>query len=131
MRVDHPDGLRHPAAYLDDLADLTGSAWVVVEKILEPGEVLPERWQTAGTTGYDALGLIDRVFVDPAGEATLGELDDRLRDGVPPWPQLVRDNKRHVAQTILNAEVRRIARELARELDVEPEESWRAASRRP
>jgi (1->4)-alpha-D-glucan 1-alpha-D-glucosylmutase len=125
LRVDHPDGLRHPAAYLDDLADLTGSAWVVVEKILEPGEVLPERWQTAGTTGYDALALIDRVLVDPAGEAALGQLDDRLRGGVPPWPELVRDNKRHVAQTILNAEVRRIARELARELDLEPDQTWR------
>ena len=125
LRVDHPDGLRHPAAYLDDLAGLTGAAWVVVEKILEPGEELPDRWQTAGTTGYDALALVDRVLVDPAGEAALGQLDDRLRGGVPPWPELVRDNKRHVAQTILNAEVRRIARELARELDVEPEETWR------
>ena len=65
LRVDHPDGLRHPAAYLDDLAGLTDSAWVVVEKILEPGEELPERWRTAGTTGYDALALIDRVLVDP------------------------------------------------------------------
>ncbi|KAA1426381.1 malto-oligosyltrehalose synthase [Nocardioides antri] len=126
LRVDHPDGLRHPAAYLDDLAGLTDSAWVVVEKILEPGEELPERWQTAGTTGYDALALIDRVLVDPAGEAALGALDDRLRDGVPPWPDLVRDNKRHVAETILNAEVRRIARELARELALDPDERWRA-----
>ncbi len=127
LRVDHPDGLRHPAAYLDDLAGLTDGSWVVVEKVLEPGEELPERWQTAGTTGYDALGLIDRVLVDPAGETALSELDDRLRGGVPPWPELVRDNKRHVAQTILNAEVRRIARELARELEVAPMESSRTA----
>ncbi len=126
LRVDHPDGLRHPAAYLDDLADLTDTAWVVVEKILEPGEELPERWRTAGTTGYDVLALIDRVLVDPAGEAALGELDDRLRGGVPAWSELVRDNKRHVARTILNAEARRIARELARELDVDADESWRA-----
>ncbi|WP_322937235.1 malto-oligosyltrehalose synthase [Nocardioides bizhenqiangii] len=126
LRVDHPDGLRHPAAYLDDLAGLTGSAWVVVEKILEPGEELPQRWQTAGTTGYDALALIDRALVDPAGETALGDLDDRLRGGVPPWPELVRDNKRQVTETILNAEVRRIARELARELDIEPAQAWRA-----
>lgn len=126
LRIDHPDGLRHPAAYLDDLAGLTSGAWVVVEKILEPGEELPGRWRTAGTTGYDVLGLIDRVLVDPAGEAPLGELDDRLRGGVPPWPEMVRANKREVAQTILNAEVRRIAQELARELDVQPTDEWRA-----
>ena len=41
LRVDHPDGLRDPAAYLDDLAELTGGAYVLVEKILEPGETLP------------------------------------------------------------------------------------------
>ena len=66
------------------------------------------------------------MLVDPDGEAPLGDLDDRLRGGVPPWPTLIRDNKRHVAQTILNAEVRRIARELAREVDVAPDQDWRA-----
>ena len=41
LRVDHPDGLRDPKRYLDDLAALTGGAYVLVEKILEPGEHLP------------------------------------------------------------------------------------------
>ena len=40
LRVDHPDGLRDPGGYLDDLAELTGGAYVLVEKILEPGEEL-------------------------------------------------------------------------------------------
>ncbi len=43
LRVDHPDGLRDPGGYLDDLAALTGGAYVLVEKILEPGEELPRR----------------------------------------------------------------------------------------
>jgi (1->4)-alpha-D-glucan 1-alpha-D-glucosylmutase len=125
LRVDHPDGLRHPAAYLDDLADLTGSAWVVVEKILEPGEDLPASWSTAGTSGYEALAVIDRVLVDPAGEDALTALDDRLRGGAVSWTDLVRSSKRDVATGILNSEVRRIARELATELDVEPTRQWR------
>ena len=41
LRVDHPDGLRDPGDYLDDLARLTGGCYVLVEKILEPGEELP------------------------------------------------------------------------------------------
>jgi (1->4)-alpha-D-glucan 1-alpha-D-glucosylmutase len=56
LRIDHPDGLADPGGYLDRLADATGGAWVVVEKILEPGEQLPGHWATAGTTGYDASG---------------------------------------------------------------------------
>ena len=41
LRVDHPDGLRDPVGYLEDLAALTDHAYVLVEKILEPGEELP------------------------------------------------------------------------------------------
>lgn len=115
LRVDHPDGLRDPAAYLDRLADLTGSAYVLVEKILEGGERLPESWATAGTTGYDALALVERVLVDPAGVQQLGALDLALRGRdhlEQPWEDLVHERKLAVATGSLLAEVRRIVREL-------------------
>lgn len=112
LRVDHPDGLRDPGQYLDDLAALTGGAYVLVEKILEPGEELPRTWATAGTTGYDALALVDRVLVDPAGEQPLDALEARLRGRDVDWPAMIHDTKRAVAHGILHAEVRRITREL-------------------
>jgi malto-oligosyltrehalose synthase/malto-oligosyltrehalose trehalohydrolase len=112
LRVDHPDGLRDPGGYLDDLAALTGGAYVLVEKILAPGERLLDSWATAGTTGYDVLALLDRVLTDPAGRAPLTSLDARLRGGPVDWADLVHDNKRLVADTILRAEVLRIGREL-------------------
>jgi malto-oligosyltrehalose synthase/malto-oligosyltrehalose trehalohydrolase len=121
LRVDHPDGLLDPGRYLDDLAQLTGGCYVVVEKILGldagSGEVaveeLPAGWATAGTTGYEALAVVDRVLVDPAGEVPLGALEDALRGGGVEWAELVRDSKLAVAEGILNSEVRRIAREVA------------------
>lgn len=114
LRVDHPDGLRHPGAYLDRLAELTGGAYVLVEKILEGDERMPRGWATEGTTGYDALGDIDRVLVDPAGEAPLTDLDTRLRGGEPvDWAELIHDTKRAVADGILRSEVLRLDRELA------------------
>ena len=64
IRVDHPDGLRDPGEYLQRLRDAAPDAWLVVEKILEPGEQLPA-WPVAGTTGYDALSEVCGVFVDP------------------------------------------------------------------
>ena len=112
LRVDHPDGLRDPEGYLEDLAELTDGAYVLVEKILEPGERLPGSWSTAGTTGYDALGSVDRVLTDPAGEAPLTALADRLAGRPLDWHQLIHDTKRAVADGALNAEVRRIVREI-------------------
>ena len=112
LRVDHPDGLRDPGGYLDDLAELTDNAYVLVEKILEPGEELPKVWATDGTTGYDVLALVDRVLTDPAGAEPLGALDDRLRERTTVWADVVHDNKRAVADTILRSEVLRIGREL-------------------
>mgnify|MGYP001089109901 CR=1 FL=1 len=104
LRVDHPDGLADPAGYLAALAKLSGGRYTVVEKILEPGEELPSDWRCAGTTGYDALGLIDRVLVDPAGEPAL------TSGYAGSWPDLVHATKRAVADGILGSEVRRLAR---------------------
>lgn len=114
LRVDHPDGLRDPKAYLDDLARLTGGAYVLVEKILEPGETLPTSWATAGTTGYDALAHVDRVLTDPAGRVPLDALETRLRGGEMHWPSFVLARKLEVAGGILRSEVRRIVREVRR-----------------
>ena len=113
LRVDHPDGLREPGRYLDDLAGITGGAYVLVEKILHPGEVLPPSWATAGTTGYDALALLDRVLTDPAAREPLDLLETRLRRSSVDWEQMVHDTKRAVADGILGSEVRRIVRELS------------------
>ena len=77
FRVDHPDGLLDPLAYLRRLAD-EAFEWradarypVWVEKILLPGELLPAAWPVAGTTGYDFLNQAERAFVHPAGFAQL------------------------------------------------------------
>ncbi|MDI6912460.1 malto-oligosyltrehalose synthase [Nocardioides sp.] len=116
LRVDHPDGLRDPQGYLDDLAELTGGAYVLVEKILEPGEGLPHSWATQGTTGYDGLALVDRVLTDPAGRAPLDALETRLRGAPVDWSEMVHGTKRAVADGILGSEVRRITREVVARL---------------
>ncbi|MDQ6656977.1 MAG: malto-oligosyltrehalose synthase [Actinomycetota bacterium] len=116
IRVDHPDGLADPAGYLDALAELTAGRFVLVEKILEGDEELPASWKCAGTTGYEALALLDRLFVDPAGEPDLDALDTALRGTAADWPDLVHEAKRAVADGILRSEVLRLAR-LVPEID--------------
>jgi (1->4)-alpha-D-glucan 1-alpha-D-glucosylmutase len=109
IRVDHPDGLRDPGGYLERLRAAAPDAWLVVEKILEPGEEMPA-WPVGGTTGYDALAEVCGVFVDPGTEAFFDTLDHHLTGGETTWQNLVHDCKHHVATTLLAAELGRLAR---------------------
>lgn len=109
LRVDHPDGLADPSGYLDVLAARTGSAWIVVEKILAVGERLPEDWPVAGTTGYefcnDAVGL----FVDPAARPAL-DASARAFEATPDdEAAALRRAKAEVLSADLAADARRVA----------------------
>jgi (1->4)-alpha-D-glucan 1-alpha-D-glucosylmutase len=84
LRIDHIDGLADPYLYLERLQRRVGPGfYVVVEKILGVDEVLPN-WPAAGTTGYDALRILDGVFLDPRGDdeidALYAEVDARSED---------------------------------------------------
>jgi (1->4)-alpha-D-glucan 1-alpha-D-glucosylmutase len=118
IRVDHPDGLREPGEYLRRLRDAAPDAWLVIEKILEPGEEMPE-WPVAGTTGYDALAEVGGVFVDPSTEAFFDTLDHHLSGGETSWQDLVHGTKLQVATTLLAAELARMSR-LVPEIEAAP-----------
>ena len=108
LRIDHPDGLADPRAYLRQLAAATDGTWVAVEKILEGDETLPADWACAGTTGYDALNRISGLFIDPAGAAPLSTVLDHFTGGSPTVDEVVEDSKRLVIEHILTTEVRRL-----------------------
>jgi (1->4)-alpha-D-glucan 1-alpha-D-glucosylmutase len=108
LRIDHPDGLADPGGYLARLAEATGGAWVVVEKILEPGELLPDQWPTAGTTGYDALNRVLGLFVDPAGELPLTALWSSVTGDDRAYEDVVDETKHLVLREVLPAEVNRL-----------------------
>ncbi|MGH9065906.1 MAG: malto-oligosyltrehalose synthase, partial [Acidimicrobiales bacterium] len=88
LRIDHIDGLRDPQGYLERLRASSGGAWVVVEKILEPGERLRETWPVAGTTGYDFGATVTGLFMDPAGEAPITALWEELSGSDEPFAEV-------------------------------------------
>src|SRR4051794_1488603 len=114
FRIDHPDGLADPRGYLRRLAERTGGAWVVVEKILEGHEELPSDWPCAGTTGYDALLRVGGLFVDPAGAAPLAALHSELTGEPADFSPVVEEAKREIVQHGQYAEVHRLVELLAR-----------------
>jgi (1->4)-alpha-D-glucan 1-alpha-D-glucosylmutase len=104
LRIDHPDGLYDPVGYFqrlqqaylqrrwqqflgarqieaaghfpveEALAAHPRPLYVVVEKILEAHETLPETWPIYGTTGYEFLNQLNGVFIDQANSDALREL---------------------------------------------------------
>ncbi|MDI3241408.1 malto-oligosyltrehalose synthase [Arthrobacter sp. AL08] len=111
LRIDHPDGLADPEGYLHRLREVTGGSYLLIEKILEPGEQLPAGFDCDGTTGYDALADVDRLFVDPAGQADLDALDTGLRGGqAADYEDMIRGTKRRITDGILHSEMLRLAR---------------------
>ncbi|WP_067491526.1 malto-oligosyltrehalose synthase [Actinomadura hibisca] len=108
LRIDHPDGLTDPRAYLERLAAEAGGAWTVVEKITTGGEELPRDWRCAGTTGYDALGMVGGLFVDPQGDKPLTETYAAFTGGAPGFAEVEYRSRRHAAEHGLRPEIDRL-----------------------
>ncbi len=78
LRLDHIDGLAEPKAYLQRLREAVGTdTFIVVEKILGPGEELPADWPVQGTTGYEFITALSGLFIDGDG---LDKLDQAYRN---------------------------------------------------
>ncbi len=71
VRVDHVDGLADPGRYLDRLRSAIGDRWLLVEKILGPGETLPAEWPVDGTTGYEHITTTQHLMLDDAARPVL------------------------------------------------------------
>ncbi|ETK33823.1 malto-oligosyltrehalose synthase [Microbispora sp. ATCC PTA-5024] len=111
LRVDHPDGLADPRGYLRRLRPhVPGPLWV--EKILIDDERLPSDWPCDGTTGYDALNMITRLFVDPSSRERLIETFARhtgVQDG---YEDVRHESKKHVIELFFRGEVDRLTADL-------------------
>ena len=106
LRIDHPDGLADPGGYLRRLAE-HGVERIWVEKILEPGEELPD-WPVEGTTGYEFMADATGLFIDPAGEEPLTALYRSLTGERREFSELADEAKREEAHTTFQPEVERL-----------------------
>lgn len=107
LRVDHPDGLRDPAQYLRRLREAAPDAWIVVEKILEPGERL-RHWPVAGTTGYDFIRRTDSLQVDSRAGEAISRAYGTFTGRQAPFAEVARQGKVDVMEEILGSELNRV-----------------------
>jgi (1->4)-alpha-D-glucan 1-alpha-D-glucosylmutase len=125
LRIDHIDGLADPKAYLERLDRAIRhrgrEPYILVEKILAEGETLPGSWPVAGTTGYDRLGIIDRLFCDEAGASSLIDRYRRTTGRIQSPAELIRTAKRRFLETEYRSEISRLARAVHRGAAARPE----------
>ena len=108
VRIDHPDGLRDPLEYLKRLRERAPDAWVVGEKILEPGEFLRENWPIQGTTGYDFLNVVAGVLVAPEGMMELTGVYGEFTGQPTDFHAIAHEKKINVTQEALGSDVNRL-----------------------
>lgn len=123
VRIDHIDGLRDPAEYLERLQQRvrqqTGEPpYVVIEKILSGDEQLPVTWAAAGTTGYEFIASSNGLFIHPVGWKEIGDAYERWT-GITDFTALVREKKRLVMNNLFPGELRALATRLVQLAAVE------------
>jgi (1->4)-alpha-D-glucan 1-alpha-D-glucosylmutase len=114
LRIDHPDGLRDPAGYLEALRAAAPDTWIVAEKILEPGESRRADWPIDGTVGYEFSNRTLGLFVDAGSEHVLDDLYATIVGEHVAYDRVVDDAKREVLDRLFPAEVTWLADTFAR-----------------
>ncbi|RZL17636.1 MAG: malto-oligosyltrehalose synthase, partial [Pedobacter sp.] len=106
LRIDHVDGLFDPSAYLTQLRSLCGEqTYIVVEKILEPSELLPSNWPIQGTTGYDYLGLVNQLFTNEKAEKQFNKFYKGLGRFNSPIAMQIQRKKREFLNVYMQGEL--------------------------
>ena len=126
LRIDHVDGLYDPEHYLRQLQDWAAtelpqqgtddlpSLFVVVEKILGPGEQLPSSWPVAGTTGYDFVRLLNGLFVRTDQAKAMDVAYITLTGERLSYDELVYQSKRLIMRASMSSELNGLGHQLNR-----------------
>ena len=87
-----------------DWAAAQGPLYVVVEKILEPREALPQEWPVRGTSGYDFVYAGNQIFISRENERRFTEFYGRLTGETADPETIIYESKLKVMQNALSSE---------------------------
>jgi (1->4)-alpha-D-glucan 1-alpha-D-glucosylmutase len=93
---------------------LARGLYVVVEKVLMPGEALQEDWPVYGTTGYDFSAALGGLFVDATAELAMSRAYARFVGRRMDLGAIVYHAKKLILRTALASELNVLAAELSR-----------------
>ncbi|MEO8358785.1 MAG: malto-oligosyltrehalose synthase [Vicinamibacteria bacterium] len=132
LRIDHPDGLREPARYFQELQagyarrvglvlsgpDAEGRPdrplYVVAEKIPASHEDVPTGWSIHGTTGYRFANLANGLLIDRAAGGRLEQIFRAFTGVRDTFAEISRAGKREIMRSSLASEMTLLSTELVR-----------------
>lgn len=109
LRIDHIDGLRDPAGYIQRLRQLFGSScYIIAEKILESHESFPSDWAIQGTSGYEFLSYTNHLLSNNAGAAHIRNYYLQQQPG--DYQEIVYEKKRLMLERYMAGEWENLVR---------------------
>ncbi len=115
FRVDHVDGLADPSGYLRtfsaelrQIRPLVDPPMIWVEKILSEEETVEPEWPVLGTTGYEFMNALNRIFVHPEGADRLSRWYVERIDPGASFADICYFQKKKICETLLGGELRRL-----------------------
>jgi (1->4)-alpha-D-glucan 1-alpha-D-glucosylmutase len=109
VRIDHPDGLRDPKQYFERLRNRAPDAWIIGEKILEPGEFLRTSWPIDGTSGYDFMNICNALLVNGNGLQEFTQVYQEFTREPADFDSVAHEKKLTVEHEALGSDVNRLA----------------------
>ncbi|HEY1986386.1 MAG TPA: malto-oligosyltrehalose synthase [Terracidiphilus sp.] len=109
VRIDHPDGLRDPQQYFARLRSRAPDAWIIGEKILEPGEFLRTNWPIDGTSGYDFMNVCNALQVHGGGLREFSGIYKEFTHEPDNFHLVAHEKKMTVEHEALGSDVNRLA----------------------
>ncbi len=110
LRVDHIDGLYEPQNYLRRLRERCPDSYLVVEKILTGAEQLPDGWSVEGTTGYEFINYINKLFVKATSEQQIDAAYREFTGCTQAFGELLYEAKKTVIEASFMGDVLNLAR---------------------
>ncbi len=109
LRIDHVDGLYDPTLYLMRLREKLGDTYIIVEKILQSNEQLPQYWPIQGTTGYEFTSCDNQFFCCKENEQAFSEIYRQFVGVDYDYDRLLYEKKKYIVQKYMAGDVRYLA----------------------
>lgn len=120
LRIDHVDGFYDPVEYLDRLRKAAGNeTCIVVEKILEHDEVIPNNWPVQGATGYSFLAAVNNLLTYNQSEKQFSDFYKNISRDKEPVAEQIKSRKEFILYQRMAGELNNLFHDLIHALESE------------